>query len=307
MLNRIGWRSATTCAKVVAMRPAIRTWSVSMVMLLAMLGGTIAVLHARDVSSKETVLENAAPKNAPKDEQQQGDAGVEDYDSGERETDTSSSPESEQQIKDSEVPSSEKTRQDGGEKTETKKRAKLPEGWRMDKSFPRRTGSYLGGSSGAALAYAWFTTKQRELKLDYGLGPIPTSFLSIRVGDAFFEWFAVGFQVCLMSGIAKSKSDPTTAAFVLNLDTTFYPWRGLGLKPFVGLGFSYGQAGTEIFEIKMGGPTTLGFGISYEFRVSPLFTIGPSIQVAWITGDDYDSLYVIFALEFLKWFETAKG
>ena len=184
---------------------------------------------------------------------------------------------------------------------------KLPKGWRRDKSVPRRPGSYLGGSSGVGLGYAWFKTTHRELELDFDLGPMVGSVLAIRVGDAFLEWLTVGFQVNIFSATYSGAEEPKTAAFALLIDTVFYPWRGLGLKPAVGLGFSYGQAGTESFQIAMGGPTTLAFGISYEFRVSRFFTMGPSIQATWTTGDDYNAFYLIFALEFLKWFKTAEG
>ena len=56
-----------------------------------------------------------------------------------------------------------------------------------------------------------------------------------------------------------------------------------------------------------GGPANLAFAISYEIRVLRLLTVGPVVQVSWISGDDYDSFFLLFGVEILKWFKTAKG
>jgi hypothetical protein len=177
--------------------------------------------------------------------------------------------------------------------------------WRRDKSIPRRPGSYLGGGIGYSMVNSWYTVKQKDLKVDYDIGPVHGYMSFIRVGDAFFEWLAVGFQVDLIGATLAGTDKPGASAFGLYVDTTFYPWRGLGLRPCIGVGFGYAQAGKETYELGFGGPLTLSFAASYEFRVSRGFTMGPMIQVSWVKGEDFDAVFFNVGLEFLKWFKTA--
>jgi hypothetical protein len=258
--------------------------------------GTIAISYASD--APKIAVKHTSTQKTPT-EQEVRDAGMQDTDAAAVDGGETVRP-----LYDTESFAS---GEESSIRDEEKPKPKLKTGWRLDKNVPRRPGSFIGGSSGAALGYSWFKTVHRDLELEYDLGPMVGSALSIRVGDAFFEWFTVGFQVNIINATFGGVEEPKTAAFALLLDTAFYPWRGLGLKPSVGLGFSYGQAGAESFQIAMGGPATLAFGVCYEFRITPLFTIGPSVQVSWTTGDDYNSLYLLFSLEFLKWFRTAKG
>ena len=161
---------------------------------------------------------------------------------------------------------------------------------------------------GYTMAHSWYKVKQKDYEQDYELGPIHGTVMFIRVGDAFFEWFAVGFQIDLISAnnFYQSK-EKAMSGFGLYLDTTFYPWRGLGLRPSVGLGFSYAQAGKEQHEFGFGGPASLSFTMSYEFWVSRLFTMGPVVQLSWIAGEDYNSMFFSVGIEFLKWFMTPEG
>lgn len=115
--------------------------------------------------------------------------------------------------------------------------------WRMDASVERRPGSYLGGGAGYSQHSAWFIPQDDEYREDIAMGPIHAWQAFFRVGDAFFEWFAVGFQVNLSYG---STGGETIAGVGILLDATFFPWRGLGLRPSVGLGFSYARAGRNM-------------------------------------------------------------
>ncbi len=180
--------------------------------------------------------------------------------------------------------------------------------WRHDPTLRRRPGSYIGGVIGYAMGHAWYTTTQKDLTLDYHIGPSHLQATSVRVGDAFFDWLSVGSQVSFLTMPIlprPEKEDPQMGAFGLYLDTTFYPWRGLGLRPSLGMGFSFAQAGTKSFELGFGGPANLAFSVSYEFRVLRLLTIGPMVQVSWITSEDYDAFFLFIGLEMLKWFQTA--
>ena len=75
----------------------------------------------------------------------------------------------------------------------------------------------------------------------------------------------------------------------------------------MGLGFSYAMAGTRMHEFGFGGPAALAFAMAYEIRVSRLFSIAPVAQVTWIAGENLDSAFFSFGLQFLKWFMTAEG
>jgi hypothetical protein len=173
--------------------------------------------------------------------------------------------------------------------------------WRQDPGVRRRPGSYLGGAIGYSQTRAWIPANDSHG--DLALGPVHTYGLALRVGDAFAEWFAVGFQVQIYSG----KSDTAKiSAFDLLLDATFYPWQGLGLRPSVGLGFGYAR-GEHEWEMGGGGPGCLAVGVLYEFRVTRLFSIAPIVQVSWIAGEEFDSLFLFVGIELAKWFGTAIG
>ena len=191
-----------------------------------------------------------------------------------------------------------------------KKSAPAKVDWRHDPSLRRRPGSYIGGVLGYAMGHAWYTTTKKDLVSDFEIGPVHLQAMAVRVGDAFYDWLSVGFQVSILNmpfGVKTSSEDPKLGGFGLYLDTTFYPWRGLGLRPSVGLGFSFAQDGPEAFQLGFGGPANLAFALSYEFRITRLFTMGPTVQVSWISGEDYDAFFLLIGLEILKWFKTAKG
>jgi len=173
--------------------------------------------------------------------------------------------------------------------------------WRSDPAVKRRPGSYLGGALGYAQARVWVPAN--DTHEDLALGPVHTWELAFRVGDAFTEWFAVGFQIQIVNG----KNDAAQiSAFDLLLDATFYPWRGLGLRPSVGIGFAYGR-GEHAWETGGGGPGCLALGVLYEIRITRLFTIAPVVQVSWIAGEEFDGLFFFAGIEFVKWFMTATG
>jgi len=173
--------------------------------------------------------------------------------------------------------------------------------WRHDPEVKRHPGSYLGGALGYAQARAWIPANDSHG--DLALGPVNAYGLALRVGDAFTEWFALGFQIQIYSG----KSDTAKiSAFDLLLDATFYPWRGLGLRPSVGLGFGLGRGDHE-WEMGGGGPGCLALGVLYEFRATRLLSIAPVVQVSWIAGEEFDSLFLFVGLELSKWFSTATG
>jgi hypothetical protein len=193
------------------------------------------------------------------------------------------------------------------EKTTAKTQTADKKAWRRDKSVPRRPGSYLGGGIGYSMVNSWYTVEQKDLKVDYDIGPVHGYMFFLRVGDALFEWLSVGFQIDMIGAALAGVDEPGASAFGLYVDTTFYPWRGLGLRPSVGVGFGYAQAGKETYELGYGGPLTLAFAASYEFRVSRGFTMGPMFQVSWVKGENFDAVFFNVGLEFIKWFKTAKG
>ncbi len=207
-------------------------------------------------------------------------------------------------------PPSDELKTDKAAPTTNKKAAaktKLPKGWRLDKSIPRRPGSYLGGGMGYSMVNAWYTVRLKDLVENYDIGPVHGYMSFIRVGDALYEWLAAGFQIDIISAALSGEDAPGASSFGLYVDVTFYPWRGLGLRPSVGVGFGYAQAGKETYEIGVGGPLTLAFAASYEFRVSKGFTMGPMIQVSWVRGEDFDAVFFNVGLELIKWFKTAEG
>jgi hypothetical protein len=176
-----------------------------------------------------------------------------------------------------------------------------PVPWRRDPTVQRRPGSYLGGALGYTMSRVWIPAN--ESHDDLALGPLHSWGLNFRVGDAFAEWFALGFQI----QITSARSGATqSSAFELLLDATFYPWRGLGIRPSVGIGFGYAR-GEHEWESGGGGPGCLSMSLLYEIRVTRLFTIAPVVQASWITGDKFDGMIFFAGLEFLKWFRTATG
>jgi hypothetical protein len=177
--------------------------------------------------------------------------------------------------------------------------ASLP--WRDDPAVKRHPGSYLGGALGYTQTRIWIPANDSHS--DLVIGPLHSWGLNFRVGDAFAEWFALGFQIQIAS--AKSGAQQTSA-FDLMLDATFYPWAGLGLRPSVGIGFGYAR-GEHKWETGGGGPGCLALGVLYEIRITRLFTIAPVVQVSWITGDKFDGLIFFAGIEFIKWFMTATG
>ena len=108
--------------------------------------------------------------------------------------------------------------------------------------------------------------------------------------------------------LAHARSSPWlwVAAFGLLLDTTFYPWRGLGIRPSVGLGFAYVYSNSSSSE-GFGWPADVSLTITYEIRITRNFVIAPFVQTYWITGKDFDGLFYCFGIEFLRWFKTATG
>jgi hypothetical protein len=173
--------------------------------------------------------------------------------------------------------------------------------WRDDPNTKRHPGSYIGGGAGYAQVRAWVEANKDHGDLEFG--PFHTWYSSIRVGDAFAEWFALGFQVEITN--AESGKEQL-GAFNLLLDASFYPVGGLGIRPAVGLGLGF-AAGKEDWEFGGGGPGCVSLSLLYEFRVVKLFAIAPVVQSFWITGQGFDGLFLFFGLEFIKWFETPTG
>jgi hypothetical protein len=173
--------------------------------------------------------------------------------------------------------------------------------WRGDPSVQRHPGSYIGGAIGYANVRSW--VEESDEHDDMFVGPFHTFALSFRVGDAFFEWLALGFQIEIASAKRRGQQ---IGMFNLLLDTTFYPWEGLGLRPSFGLGLGF-ASGKEEWEFGGGGPGCLGMAVLYEVRVTRLFVIAPIVQTFWISGQGYDGLTIFAGLEILKWFETATG
>lgn len=172
----------------------------------------------------------------------------------------------------------------------------------VDPKAARHPGSYVGIGTGYAQSRAW--VQSNEDHPDFEVGPLHSWQAVFRVGDAFSEWFSIGFQNVLMQA-SKGKKE-SIAVFALFLDSTFYPWRGLGISPAVGLGFSYATGRNE-FEFDYGGPLSLSLTLKYEFQITRLLVIAPVAQTYWVRSDKFDGLYIFFGLEFAKWFESATG
>jgi hypothetical protein len=182
--------------------------------------------------------------------------------------------------------------------------------WRDDPSVLRHPGSYIGGGGGAVHSYAWLPAQKGTENASFASQHDAITFdplwgwqAFVRVGDAFMEWLAVGFQVDITS---SSQGNETIAAFALMLDVSFYPWEGLGIRPSIGLGFGYAQ-GAQSWEFGGGGPATLSLAVLYEFRMMRLFVIAPVVQAYWITGKEYDAVEIFMGIELIKWFATATG
>ena len=173
--------------------------------------------------------------------------------------------------------------------------------WRDDPAVARHPGSYLSGGAGYSQSRAWLAANDEHD--DLAFGPLHTYFGSLRVGDAFFEWFAVGFQVLLTNASTDTEQ---IGAVGLLLDVSFFPWEGLGIRPAVGLGLGFAN-GTEDWEFGGGGPGCFSLSVLYEIRVTRLFVIAPVVQTAYIMGQEFDGLFLLFGLEFTKWFATATG
>lgn len=175
--------------------------------------------------------------------------------------------------------------------------------WRCDPTVLRHPGSYVGGTIAYLQARTWVDETEDHAKLEYG--PIHSMLSTVRVGDALAEWFAIGFQLEIMQNLSQDKSE-NVGAMTLYLDTTFYPWEGLGLRPSAGLGIAFAM-GEKEFDFGFGGPGSLAFSVLYEFRILRLFTIAPVAQVFWIGSDGFDGLFVAFGVELLKWFDSPTG
>jgi hypothetical protein len=173
--------------------------------------------------------------------------------------------------------------------------------WRDDPSVERHPGSYIGGAAGYAQIRAWVEKNEDHGDLEFG--PMHSWFASLRVGDAFAEWFALGFQVELTNAYEGKEQ---VGAFNLLLDASFYPVAGLGIRPAVGLGLGFAN-GEEEWEFGGGGPGCLSLTVLYEFRITKLFVVAPTAQAFWITGQGFDGFFLFFGVEFIKWFETATG
>jgi hypothetical protein len=173
--------------------------------------------------------------------------------------------------------------------------------WRDDPSVRRHPGSYLGGGIGYVQSRAWLPSNEEHG--DLAFGPLHTWGQYFRVGDAFFEWFAVGFQINVTS---TTQDGISVGAFSLLLDTTLYPWQGLGIRPSVGLGLGFAQ-GKKDWEFGGGGPGALSLALFYEIRILRLLVVSPVAQVYWVTGEEFDGLFLLFGIEVTKWFDTAEG
>ena len=167
--------------------------------------------------------------------------------------------------------------------------------WRDDPQIRRRPASYVGGALTYVQVHTWIKANKDHKKLNYG--PLHSGTLLMRVGDAFGDKFAIGFQV--QSVNAKTK-DVQISAFALLLDLSFYPWKGLGIRPSAGFGFGFAQ-GHNKWEFGFGGPGTLSFSLLYEFRITRKFTLAPVATTTWLTGDGYDNLFIFAGIEALFW------
>jgi hypothetical protein len=179
--------------------------------------------------------------------------------------------------------------------------ASAPLHWRDDPAVLRHPGSYIGGALGYANLRAW--VPENADHGDLAVGPLQTWMLAFRVGDAFAEWFAVGFRIGLSN---NTRGEETIGVFDLMLDLSFYPWEGLGIRPSVGLGLGF-ASGKEEWEFGGGGPFAAALAVLYEIRVTRLFVIAPVVQVVYVGGEEFDALGIFAGLEILKWFATATG
>jgi hypothetical protein len=174
-------------------------------------------------------------------------------------------------------------------------------GWRDDPGVRRHPGSYIGGAIGYANLRAWVPENAEHG--DLAIGPLHTWMLAFRVGDAFCEWFAVGFRIDISS---NTRGEETIGLFDLMLDVSFYPWEGLGLRPSVGLGLGF-ASGKEEWEFGGGGPGAAALAVLYEIRVTRLFVLAPVVQVVYVGGEEFDAVAIFAGVEILKWFATATG
>ncbi len=165
----------------------------------------------------------------------------------------------------------------------------------------RRPGSYLGGTLAYVQSRAW--ANETDDHDDLKFGPLHTWGMAFRVGDAFTDWFAVGFQVFFTNKRSKEES---IGAFELMLDASFYPYAGLGIRPSVGIGLGF-ASGDNDWEFGGGGPACLALAVLYEFRVTRFFSIAPVVNASWITGENFDGFFLLIGIEFTKWFKTATG
>ncbi|MDJ0764414.1 MAG: hypothetical protein QNJ97_15665 [Myxococcota bacterium] len=196
--------------------------------------------------------------------------------------------------------------EDGTTRTDSKGIASPASGvhWRCDPSVLRHPGSYIAAGVGYTQGRAWFIPDRDEFDEDIFIGPVHGYNTTFRVGDAFFEWLAIGFQVNIIGAIEQEEN--AISAFGLLLDTTLYPLRGLGIRPSVGLGFGY-AVGKADYETGFGGPLNLALAVSYEIRLTKLIVLAPVAQIGWIRGDNFDTLSFGVGLEFQKWFATPTG
>jgi hypothetical protein len=178
---------------------------------------------------------------------------------------------------------------DSSKKTNTQNRSTTP-------STRRRPSSYIGGSVNYLQLHAWLAANDDHKKLQ--LGPLHGFAPTFRVGDALTEYFSLGFQVQFL--IAKT-ANQQISAFAIMLDASFYPWRGLGIRPSAGFGFSFAQ-GSNDWEFGFGGPGTLGLALLYEFRISKVMTLAPIVQATLVGSDGYRSLAILFGVEITAWF-----
>ncbi len=169
--------------------------------------------------------------------------------------------------------------------------------WRKDSSIKRRPASYIGGSLNYQQMYAWMDANDDHKKLSFG--PIHGFAPTFRVGDALTEYFCLGFQVQFLMG---STTQEKISSFTVLLDTSFYPLKGLGIRPSAGFGFSFAQ-GKNKWEFGNGGPGTLALALLYEFRVSKTITLAPIIQSTFIASNEYKSLAILFGVELTAWFK----
>jgi hypothetical protein len=174
--------------------------------------------------------------------------------------------------------------------------------WRKDPSVPRHPGSYLGGGLGYVMNTAWLDKNDDHPDLKYS--PLHGYNVYLRVGDAFTEWFSLGFQMGLMGAYGEAR----LGGFALLLDTAFYPLPGLIVRPNVGLGIVYAQ-GKRSWELGYGGPAVLSLSLGYELRVTKKFYLCPTASAMWVSRSEegFDCLTFFFGLEMLRWFLTATG